>query len=266
MAINGYRAIEAATFAIGPDGDVVSVKPPDAPVGAQLTSAVAASGAAFFMADACPALIALGTSPDAGEVADAARREQVIAALDCGLRWLITQSDDRERVDRRAPNRLLYDALAYQGCGVLAENTDTRILSGQFVALALSQSRRDGVFVEDGGSDTTYQAVAVRLALDLLLTGYRQLDAQHLHIAWQSGAVWLGHRIMTDGRIGSTGNTRTCPGGESVLGTQQKVSPPVVYGALIYAAELGSGPDMKAAAARLSEWATANPRTDPCFP
>jgi hypothetical protein len=99
-----------------------------------------------------------------------------------------------------------------------------------------------------------------------LLTGYAGRDTTQSNFPWQSGAIWLGNRIMADGRLDSTGNTRTCAGGESLLGTEKKVWPPGVDGALIYAAELRSNSDMKAAAARLSTWARANPRADPCFP
>jgi hypothetical protein len=266
MAINGFRAIEAATKVIASDGEVVSIKPPDAPAVAKLSAADKASGAAFFLADACPAILALQASADAQMIADATRQEQVVAALDRGLRWLMQYSEDLESVDDRAPNRLFYDALAYHSCGVVTGNSDAQILAERFVALAISKSRRDGVFIEKGGSDTTYQAVSVRLALDLLLTGYSGADRQQLEIAWQSGVNWLGDRIMADGRIDSTGNTRTCAGGESFLGTEKKVWPPGVYGALIYAAEITSNNELKAAAARLSAWARANPRADPCFP
>ncbi len=266
MAINGFRAIEVGTHAIAPDGEVVSVEPPDAPFGARLSLPDKASGAAFFMADACPAILAIRDSPDAGEIADAARRQKVGAALDRGLRWLMKQSAELERVDRAAPNHLLYDALAYYSCGAVSANKEAQDLAARFVTLALSQIRSDGVFVEKGGSDTTYQAVSVRLALDLLLTGYTRNDAGQLKIAWQSGAIWLGNRIMTDGSINSSGNTRTCKGGETFLGTQKKVWPPGVYGALVYAGELTTNPQMTSAADRLSRWARANPRTDPCFP
>jgi hypothetical protein len=265
MATDGFRAIEVATQAIAPNGEVVSIKPPDAPIGAELSKADKASGAAFFMADACPALIALRSRPASDLIADRVRQSKVVAAIDRGLRWLVQHASDLEKVDLAAPNRLLYDALAYHSCGVLTGNADAQNLSRRFVALALGQTRADGVFIEKGGSDTTYQAVSVRLALDLLLTGYQAEDARQLRNAWQSGAIWLGNRIMADGRIDSTGNTRTCKGGETFMGTEKKVWPPGVYGALIYAAELLPNDGLKSAAVRLSAWARANPRADPCF-
>jgi hypothetical protein len=264
-AANAFRAIEIGTSAIAADGEVQSHVPPDAPYGATLKQADIASGAAFFMADACPALLALEAFPDAHSVAAQNRRQTVIASLGRGLDWLIIRADDLEQVDRRAPNRLLHNALAFHGCGVLTDNHAARALASRFVGLALSQTRADGVFTEKGGSDTNYQAVSVKLAADLLLTGYTAPDADRLNLAWQAGAVWLGNRISPDGTIDSSNNTRTCEGGESFLGTPKKISVSGVYGALIYMGELASDESMKEAAARLAAWAEANPRTDPCL-
>jgi hypothetical protein len=114
--------------------------------------------------------------------------------------------------------------------------------------------------------DTTYQAVSTRLALDLLLTGYAAPDAPALNIAWQRAAGWLSSRILPDGRIDSTGNTRTCAGGESFLGTEKRVWPPNVYGALIYPSALIPDKATGDSATRLALWASENPRTDPCYP
>lgn len=264
LASNGFRAIDVGAFAIATDGTVQSDVPPDAPAGTTLDRSDLASGAAFFMADACPALLALQAHPNADTIAEPRRREAAIAALGRGLNWLIARADDLERVDRAAPNRLLYDALAYHSCGVLTGNNAAQTHARGFVALALSQTRTDGVFVEKDGSDTSYQAVSVRLAADLLLTGYAAADAQTLNNRWQAGAVWLGNRILADGRIDSSANTRTCQGGESFLGVEKTVSAPGVYGAMIYMAELASNDGLKRAAARLSAWAQANPNSDGC--
>jgi hypothetical protein len=265
VAQNGFLAIEVATKEIGPDGEVKSSTPPDAPQGAKLTAEDAASGAAFFLADACPAVLSLEASGESEKIAAAERVANVRSAIARATTWLTAQSEKLMRIDRGAPNRLLYDALAYHSCGVLSSNEDARALAQIFVAKALEQTRPDGIFVEKGGSDTNYQAVAVRLALDLLLTGYNERDASDLREAWRLGSVWLSKRIMPDGRIHSSGNTRTCAGGESFLGSKKKVAPVGIYSALIYPAEINDDNDLKSAAARLSAWAQANPKTDPCF-
>jgi biotin operon repressor len=266
MARAGFRAIAAGSRAIAADGEVVSFLPPNAPVGAELRPGDRASGAAFYLSDACTGLLVLEASPRADEVASAAQRAAVLAAMGRAISWLARNSDPLLAVDRAAPNRLLYDALAFQSCGALVGDAHGMAQSRTFVAAALAQLRDDGVFVEQGGHDTSYQAVSVRLALDVLLSGYTGEDAAALQGAWLNGARWLSGRIMADGRIDSSGNTRTCGGGESFLGRRKRVSPPSVYAALIYAAELSSDGDLRGAAGRLSAWAQANPRTNPCYP
>lgn len=265
LAARGFRAIEAGMQAVGADGTVHSLPPPDAPAGAILSRSDLASGAAFFMADACPALLALENHADADAVAAPSRRIAAIDAIKRALGWLIAHANHLERADRAAPNRLLHDALAFSSCGALSKNPAAQKLAARFAELALSQTRSDGVFVEKGGSDTSYQAVSVRLAADLLMTGYTAADAGDLKRAWYAGAIWLGNRILADGRIDSRGNTRTCDGGEAFLGTPKKVSPAGVYGALVYAGELASNNELNIAAARLAVRAQVNPREDPCL-
>jgi hypothetical protein len=265
MVRAGFRAIEAGVSAITETGIVVSRKPPDAPIGAILSDGDKASGAAFFLSDACTGMLALGASANPDSVADKDRRARVTKMLSLGVQWLSTQTGALQRADKAAPNRLFFDALAFQACGALSGDQVIQNKSVPFVTMALAQTRSDGVFVEGGGSDTTYQAVAVRLALDLLLSEYLAENRDELNLAWQRGAAWLGARILDDGRIDSTGNTRTCSGGESFLGTDKKVWPPGVYGALVYAGELAGDRQVLAAAGRLSRWAQANPRADPCF-
>jgi hypothetical protein len=265
MSQAGFRAIEAGVSAIAQDGQVMSETPPDASAGAVPSDGDKASGAAFFLSDACSAMLALQSSEKADEVTEMMGRALVTEALGRAAVWLLSQRSALQRVDRHAPNRLLFDALAFQACGALIDNQMLKDAAQPFVAAALAQARSDGVFAEKGGSDTTYQAVSVRLALDLLLSGYSGGNEKELNLAWQRGAIWLGTRIMADGRIDSTGNTRTCSGGESFMGAEKRVWPPGVYGALIYAGELSENVMTIAAAQRLSKWAQANQRSDPCF-
>ena len=265
LARAGFRAIEAGTAAIDENGAVISKKPPDAHATAGLSEGDKASAAAFFLSDACSGMLALGAAVNAGSIADKQRRDNVFAKLGRAARWLTSQIAALQRVDKAAPNRLLFDALAFQACGKLVGDVKVQAAADSFVTMALAHAREDGVFIEKGGSDTTYQAVAVRLSLDLLLTGYSADNLKELDHAWQRGATWLGTRILPDGRIDSAGNTRTCSGGESFLGAEKKVWPPSVYGALVYAGELRGDAPLLNAAARLAEWARANPRANPCF-
>jgi hypothetical protein len=266
MARNGFLAIEAGLKTVAPNGELISLIPPEAPTRAVLRDGDKASGAAFFLADACPALIALKQNPQRTSIAEDARIVAAEQAIGRGLTWLVTQSANLQEVDGRAPNRLLYNALAYHACGSLVGDRQAATTADGFVDRALSQVRTDGVFVERSGSDTTYQGVSLRLALDLQLTGYRSDKAEQLAQMRQRGARWLAGRIMADGRIDSSGNTRTCAGGERFLGVEKKAWPPGIFAALIYEGLLTNDLEIIDAAERLAQWARANPRANPCYP
>jgi hypothetical protein len=261
MSAAGFRAILASMSAIAPDGAVVSRLPKELFPNIVPSTEDQASGAAFFLASACPAILA-AKGHDVG-FATAQEFEDVSQALARAIIWLETQDDVLVDADRRAPNRLLFDALAFQSCNEVAGRKTSK--AEKFVRLALKQYRDDGVFVEGGGSDTTYQAVSVRLSLEILLAGYAQDNAENLWIAHLQGARWLAQRVGTDGSVDSSQNTRTCGGGEAFMGKKKRLSVKTVFQALAYAGIIAADSGLTDAAMRVSNWSRANPRTDPCL-
>ena len=78
-------------------------------------------------------------------------------------RWLAQPRHQQilERDDAEAPNRLLFDGLAYGLSGVVAGDGELKQTGRRFVDLAMSKYRTaDGVFLEKDGHDSSYQAVA----------------------------------------------------------------------------------------------------------
>jgi hypothetical protein len=261
MARAGFFAIDAASSAIGPDGEVVSRLPVDRFPGAKVSRADQASGAAFFLADACSGMLAAGSHlPDDITEED---WQRVVSALGRATAWLDTQHSLLERVDANAPNRLFFDALAFQACGQLTGQPTSR--ASRFVALALAKARADGVFEEGGGSDTTYQAVSVRVSLAVLLAGYEGADTEALWQANIAGAHWLAERVRADGSVDSSQNTRTCAGGETFMGREKKLSLKTVFQALAYSGALAEDDQLIESATRVSAWASSNPRSDSCL-
>jgi hypothetical protein len=256
----GFRAINVATGAIAPDGVVISRLPEDRFPDAVISAADLASGAAFFLADACSGMLAVEAKHSIAVSDDDWQR--VVSDLSRALIWLDTQHTLLKKVDARAPNRLFFDALAFQACGELTKQSTAR--AAEFVALALEKSREDGVFEEGGGSDTTYQAVSVRISLALLLAGYDGADAELLWTANISGARWLAARVRDDGTVDSSMNTRTCAGGEAFMGREKRLSLKTVFQALAYSGMLANDVGLEDAAARVSAWARDNPKGDPC--
>ena len=181
-----------------------------------------ASAAAFFLSDVCPALIIAG--------ADERQTDYIRRAM----RWLANNQDRLLYKDRKAPNRLLINALAFHACGLLIHDETFTQQAEQFVEAALGFAKTDGIFIEAGGSDTSYQAVSLVAALDLLALGYQGENAARLEARWRKGSAWLAGRIADDGRLDSSLNTRTCTR-ETFVGRPKEVDVREVFRALAYA-------------------------------
>jgi len=171
-------------------------------------------------------------------------------------------------VDRYAPNRLLFNAHAFQSCGALIVNPEKRFLiraaTEQFVALAMSFYSKDGYFIEGEGYDTSYQGVAIRVGEDLLLAGYEDSDGS-LRSALSNCAKWLSARVDSKGRINSSGNTRTCWSKEVVFGSPKLISIPEVFTGLAYSGIRTGDSAIVNSARRVENWASTNAGKNPCF-
>jgi hypothetical protein len=67
------------------------------------------------------------------------------------INWLKSQDATFKKYDHHSPNRLLFDALAFQRCVRLTRDQASTALAASHVKQALSIVRKDGVFVEKKG-------------------------------------------------------------------------------------------------------------------
>lgn len=222
------------------------------------TEAEISQAAAFYLSEACSSYKALNQYPfyEVGYVTSSSERNAVKTDLVNAIGWLTTKQSVLQQADASAPNRLLFDALAFYSCGQLA-NLSTNY--PVFVEAALSLFS-NGVFVEGGGADTHYQAVAINQGIDLVLSGYSN---SALETALVQAARWYLPRIDAAGVIHSAGNTRTCWAGEEVLGVPKKMSPLEVWRALMYVGSMANDAELTAAAGRVANWINTQP-ADTC--
>lgn len=222
--------VKALDYALGHEqdgGSFPAVIPPGLSGAGAPTQADLASGAAFFLASAGSGFLALRGSPwfqrDPGLVAARDALSRAVPRLRAALGRLKTDRDLLARADARAPNRLLFDALAFVSLGqALGDPASIRIGLG-FQAQALSLQSSAGFFVEGGGYDSSYNAVALAVGYRLLLL--RPQDAG-LSKALHRALDWEGTRIAPDGSLLTAGNSRVREGGERFLGAEKQVDVP----------------------------------------
>lgn len=156
------------------------------------------------------------------------------------LNYLIANQSILKQVDGLAPNRLLFDAIAYYGLGKYLGDLEAQSIGIQFLNLALNFiDQEEGYFIEGGGWDSSYNGVSIKLCMEL----YAILPADHpmkdsLADAIIGATIWQKSRILANGEISTEGNTRVYPGGESFLGNEKAVDVEKTVLAFFYFSEL----------------------------
>ncbi len=183
-----------------------------------------ASGIAFFLSSAGSGLLAVESSKWFATSVETKGLRTRLAALDVRLRkslnHLIGEQETLQRYDAKAPNRLLFDAVAFYSLGIYFDDKPAMELGNRFLAIALQQQHKDGYFIERGGFDSSYNGVSVAIGYRLLLM---QPENTGLKNSLERSISWQLTRVMDKGEITTDGNTRVRPGGETFLGREKDV-------------------------------------------
>ena len=263
-AEQAFHAVEVAAQTIGDDGYVSSTLPAQYADQYPLAPADVLSAAAFYLADAGMGMLALENSDNPDAIVSSSRRQFVVDRLHRATQWLQANSQVLLTADTNAPNRLMIDGLAFFACGQLL-NDQSHMASGEpFIQAALATLQPEGYFLEAGGHDTQYQSVSIRAGIEILQAGYAD-GTGTLRQGLITASTWMAGRIRPSGFIDSTGNSRTCGGGETFLGQFKLVSPPDVFRSLAYAGTESNNQTFLDAAGRISNWIAANQDANPCY-
>ena len=95
--------------------------------------------------------------------------------------------------------------------------------SSLLVKAALARRDKEGVFIERGGRDSSYNAVSILMGTHLSL----YIPSPELEAAFKPAMAWLKTRIKPTGEVEVEGNTRTGVGKEL---SKSGVPKPVNYG------------------------------------
>ncbi|MCC6124112.1 MAG: hypothetical protein IT426_04060 [Pirellulales bacterium] len=206
------------------------------------------SAVAFWLCELDQAVLVLRESRFAAEYKD--RLDRLIPKIRKAARWL-AQDKYRERLkreDAETPNRLLFDGLACGLSGLLTDDAELQKFGREFVDLAMKHYRAsDGVFLEKGGHDSSYQAVAA-LKLQVWITYFPEAK---LKSAAEKAVRWERGRIRPGGEVDVSENTRTGLHQEKWQGNYKDVNLSEVTFCLLYDYALTGNRDSLEAAKRI---------------
>jgi len=226
-----------------------------------LTSLQAISADAFFLQAVGHAALVVQASEYAGQFSS--RFVILKPKIDKALNWLASDKGRSElkRQDRNAPNRLVFDALAYTLNGIFLARNDLQGFGDDFITLALARQRADGVFLEGGGHDSSYQATNILNLEGYWLWSNNANLRSKIFSALKTAAAWEKTRINpATGIVSIEGNTRTGSCQEQFFGKCKDINYPEVITSLIYWSVISDDPEAATLALKSLEYATTHLR------
>ena len=148
-------------------------------------------------------------------------------------------------------NRLLIAAKAFGLCGLVLEDDQLKQSSASLVKAALVRRDKDGVFIENGGRDSSYNAVSILMGTHLSL----YIPNPELEAAFKPAMAWERTRIKPTGEVEVQGNRRTGVGREhSKSGVPKQVNYGEVAQTFWYYGAIHKRPDDLAVALKVEEY------------
>ena len=214
------------------------------------------SGVSFWLAKFCHgALVLQGSSAGPSYQDEIA---QTLPQVRAAATWLAQGTSELAAAGADAPNRLFFHACAFGLAGILLNDNNFKQIGRDFVEMGLAAQREDGVFVEYGGHDSSYQATSL---LQLQQYAIHNPGDPAIEDAIRRGAEWELTRIEWNGEVDVEGNTRTGSDQEQFMGQPKGVNYPEVILALLYYGVRNDCSRAIRAATRVYEYATGQART-----
>jgi len=162
------------------------------------------------------------------------RLKRLTPKLKKALKWLDKNKHNLYKMDKKAPNRLAFNGLAFLLNGYILGNNSYVETGERFFSEVMKMQAKEGIFLEKGGYDSSYQAV-VNYNLTRALF-YLQNEKLKLKISksLKLGTEWELSRIEDSGRVKAEGNKRTGLKQEKFLGKFKDINYPEVALSLYY--------------------------------
>jgi len=169
--------------------------------------------------------------------------KQLDLRIESTLNYLKANQNILQQVDEDAPNRLLFDGIAFYSIGEYLEDTQAKDIGIGFIQSALELiDESSGYFIEGGGWDSSYNGVALKLGIEIFSILPTSAIKEDLSQKLVCAMDWQLTRILPNGEISTEGNTRVYAGGESFLGNEKAVDVEKTIRALKYFASLTDNP------------------------
>jgi hypothetical protein len=212
------------------------------------------SNDAFLLAETVTPFLLLSQNQAIGPIFQP-RLQAMLPALAAALQFLEQPSSIQamESNDTKASNRLSIDAKALLLNGLLLQD-NIAVTEGQLlVAQVLAAQDGDGVFPENGGYDSSYQAVTLLKLCEIYVFD----DDPALLSAIRQGFIWEGTRILPGGQINTTGDSRV-GAGETYFGSIKTVNYPEVIRAFALFGAITADQSYTQAAIQISQYYSTN--------
>jgi len=205
-ADDAWRGIEETFAHQRPDGGFEANDRPNGTSAKSLGAAV--ETAYFFLQELGRAILIIRESPHE------AHFHTRILALEPNLRraaaFLSSGQDTIIPKVGHTVNRVVIAAKAFGLCGLVLKDDDLVATSRKLIAHALTLRDAEGVFIENGGRDSSYNSVSILFGQVLAL----HLPLPDFEAALPKAVAWQLTRIRDNGEVDITGNTRAGVGKE----------------------------------------------------
>lgn len=183
----------------------------------------------FFLQELGRAILVIRESPHEAHFHDR------IAALEPKIRragaFITSGYDNIIKDSSHDVNRIVIAAKAFGTCGVVLGDEKLKATSRKLITHALTLRDQEGVFIEHGGRDSSYNVVSILFGTVLGL----HLSIPEFDAALPAAMAWQLTRIKPNGEVDATGNTRTGIGKEAdYFGEPKEVN----YGEVVQALTL----------------------------
>lgn len=253
LADQAWRGIELAFSHQRPDGGFDAVDRPNGTSAKDLPAAV--ETAYFFLQEVGRAILVIRQSPHEAHFHD--RIVALLPKIRRGTDFLTAGFPTIIPKVGHAVNRVLIAAKAFGTCGVVLGDEKLLALSRQLVAHAITLRDKEGVFIENGGRDSSYNVVSILMGQVLAL----HVPLPEFEAILPAAVAWQLTRVLPTGEIDVRGNTRTGVGKEkSYFGTPKKVNYNEVILALTYYGLVHRDQAALDAATRVFDYTHKNPK------